>query len=196
MICFKTQKYPIVSLKTIHMRAVHFVGFLSAALMLSGCASLKQQKRDTQQQVSTLSEFDGIYLNPFSKNNDAEFSSLWNQLILADKIDTLDFQEATIALQAVGNNKIKATWLQHGIPKKSVVLKGKLKNNYFVSKHKRTIIPIPLIYGQIENNQFQLWLGGDNRLHLERLKNGWGWVFFFLAGKDETRSYQYERLKK
>ncbi|MGJ1516856.1 hypothetical protein ACR79N_17830 [Sphingobacterium siyangense] len=178
------------------MRAVHFVGFLSAALMLSGCASLKQQKRDTQQQVSTLSEFDGIYLNPFSKNNDAEFSSLWNQLILADKIDTLDFQEATIALQAVGNNKIKATWLQHGIPKKSVVLKGKLKNNYFVSKHKRTIIPIPLIYGQIENNQFQLWLGGDNRLHLERLKNGWGWVFFFLAGKDETRSYQYERLKK
>ncbi|HAK29894.1 hypothetical protein [Sphingobacterium multivorum] len=175
------------------MRAVHFVGFLSAVHLLSGCASLKQQKRDTQQQVSTLSAFDGIYLNPFSKNNDAEFSSLWNQLILADKIDTLDFQKATIAFQAVGNNKIKATWLEHGIPKKSVVIKGKLKDNYFVSKHKRTIIPIPLIYGQIENNQFQLWLGADNRLHLERLKNGWGWVFLFLAGKDETRSYEYDK---
>lgn len=196
MICFNTPKKTIVSLRTIHMRAIHFVGFLSAVVMLSGCASLKQQKRDTQQQVATLSEFDGIYVNPFGKNNDAEFSSLWNQLILADKIDTLDFQKATIALQAVGNNKIKATWLEHGLPKKSVVLKGKLKNNYFVSKHKRTIIPIPLIYGQIENNQFQLWIGGDNQLHLERLKNGWGWVFLFLAGKDETRNYQYKKVKK
>ncbi|MGJ1327447.1 hypothetical protein [Sphingobacterium multivorum] len=196
MISFKIQKYPIVSLRMIHMRAVHFVGFLSAVLMLSGCASLKQQKRDTQQQVATLSEFDGIYVNPFGKNNDAEFSSLWNQLILADKIDTLDFQKATIALQAVGNNKIKATWIENGIPKKSVALKGKLKNNYFVSRHKRTVLPIPLIYGQIKNNQFQLWLDRDDQLHVDRLQNRWGWVFLFLAGKDETLNYQYKKLEE
>ncbi|QQT46090.1 Uncharacterised protein [Sphingobacterium multivorum] len=196
MIYFKTEKYPIVSLRMIHMRAVHFLGFLSAVLMLSGCASLKQQKRDTQQQVSTLSSFDGIYVNPFSTNDDAEFSSLWNQLILADKIDTLDFQKATIALQAVGDNKLKATWLEHGIEKKSVELQGKLKKNYFVSRHRRSVIPIPLIYGQIKNNQFQLWLDKDNQLHVDRLQNRFGWVFLFLAGKDETRSYQYKKEKE
>lgn len=196
MICFKAHKYPIASSKQIRTIAKHYIGFLSAVLMLSGCASLKQDRQNSMQEVTTLSAFDGTYVNPFSANDDAEFSSLWNQLTLSEKLDTLDFQKATISLSAVGNNKIKATWLEHGIPKKSVVLKGKLKNNYFVSKHKRTIIPIPLIYGQIENNQFQLWLGGDNRLHLERLKNGWGWVFLFLAGKDETRNYQYKKLKE
>lgn len=196
MICFKTQKYPIVSLRTIHMRAVCFMCFLSAALMLSGCASLKQQKRDTQQQVSTLSEFDGIYMNPSSTNDDAEFSSLWNQLILADKIDTLDFKKATIALRAVGNSKIKATWLENGIEKKSIELQGKLKDNYFVSRHKRSVIPIPLIYGQIKKNQFQVWLDKNNQLQVDRLQKRWGWVFLFIAGKDETRNYHYKKLKE
>lgn len=196
MICFKTQKTPIASLRQIHTRVVRYLGFLSVILLLSGCASLKQARQADMQDVKALSDFDGTYVNPFSTDNDAEFSSLWNQLALAEKLDTLDFQKATIALQAAGKNKIKATWIEHGIEKKSIILKGKLKDSYFVSQHKRTLVPIPLIYGQIKNNQFQLWLDRDDQLHVDRLQNRWGWVFLFLAGKDETRNYQYKKAKE
>ena len=74
-----------------------------------------------------------------------------------------------------------------------MVLKGKLKDGYFVSRHKRKIIPIPLIYGQFSNNQFQLSLGKDGQLHVDRMQNEWGWVFVFLASKDNTSSYEYKR---
>ena len=145
------------------------------------------------QEISDLQAFDGIYENPAAKKGDMEFYSLWNQLIMQDKIDTPDFRNARIGLKAIKKDQPRATWLEGNTKKKSIVLKGKLKDNYFVSKHKRTVIPIPLIYGQIENNQFQLWLGEDNQLHLDRLKNGWGWVFVFVAGTDNTSSYEYKR---
>ncbi|MGJ1384470.1 hypothetical protein [Sphingobacterium siyangense] len=181
--------------KHLNQISFKFILLLSAPTALTGCASLKQDNKNNIQQILSLSAFNGTYVNP-SITNDREFSSLWNQLNLTDKIDTLDFQKATIALEAQGNNKIKATWLQNGIEKKSLLLKGKLKDNYFVSRNKRTVIPIPLIYGKVQNNQFQLSLGMDGQLYVDRLQNRWGWVFLFLAGKDETVTYQYNTEKE
>ncbi|WP_158655609.1 hypothetical protein [Sphingobacterium sp. HMA12] len=169
--------------------------FLCVIFNLSGCASLKQTRKEGMLEISELQAFDGIYNNVASQQEDAEFSSLWNQLILQDKIDLLDFKNAKIRLSTLGKNQIEATWLLGDTVRKSIVLEGKLKDNYFVSRHKRIIIPIPLIYGQIKNNQFQLWIGQDNQLHLDRLQNRWGWVFVFLAGTDNTSSHRYEKAK-
>lgn len=169
---------------------------LSSILILSGCASLKQARQEGARQISDLQAFDGIYENPSIKKGDSEFSSLWNQLNLSEKPDTLDFKTAKIGLKAIGKDQIRATWLQGGTEKKSMVLKGKLRDNYFVSRHKRTVIPIPLIYGQIKNSQFQLWLDKDSTLRADRLDNRWGWVFLFLASKDNTSSYEYKRESK
>lgn len=171
------------------------VVLLCTFFSVCGCASLKQTRKEGMLEISELKAFDGIYNNVSSQEEDAEFSSLWNQLILRDKIDLLDFRNAKIRLSTIGNNQIKATWLLGDTAKKSILLDGKLKDNYFVSRHNRIIIPIPLIYGQIKNNQFQLWLGQDNQLHLDRLQNRWGWVFVFLAGADNTSSYKYEKAK-
>lgn len=167
--------------------------FLSCILLLSGCVSLRQISTTEIKETASLNAFDGIYENPAVGKGDAQFSSLWNQLTLTEKIDTPDFQNARIGLKAVGKDKLKATWLQGDIEKKSVLLKGRLKDSYFVSRHKRTVIPIPLLYGQFSNNQFQLWLDKDSQLHADRLQNRWGWVFLFFAGKDDTRSYQYKK---
>ncbi|WP_270090646.1 hypothetical protein [Sphingobacterium sp. SYP-B4668] len=163
-------------------------------LMLSGCTSLQQTKRDGLLEISNLKTFDGIYENPFGKNSDAMYASLWNQLVLRDKLDTLDFRSARIGLKAISKNQIKATWLEGDTEKKSIILKGALKNNYFVSRHKRTIIPIPLIYGKFTNDQFQLSLNKEKQLHVDRLQNAWGWVFVFLADNDRTSSYVYSRV--
>lgn len=165
--------------------------FLSCLLLLSSCVSLQQTSATGLKKIAGLSAFDGIYDNPSTGNQDAAYASLWNQLVLNDEPDTLDFRKARIALKAIGNDQIRATWLQGDIEKKSVLLKGKFRDSYFVSRHKRTIIPIPLIYGEFSNNQFQLWLDKDSQLHADRLHNRWGWIFLFFAGKDDTHSYQY-----
>jgi len=180
--------------KKISTRSVHFLSFM--LLLLSGCVSLQQASTAGIKNISTLDAFDGVYENPANGKSDAEFSSLWNQLELTEKIDTLDFKNARISLKAVGKDEIKATWLAGNIEKKSLLLKGKLRNNYFVSRHKRTIIPIPLVYGQFSNKQFQLWLDKDSQLHADRLANRWGWVFLFFAGKDETSTQQYNRTPR
>lgn len=168
--------------------------FLSCIfILLSGCVSLQQVPTTGIKNISSLNAFDGIYENQSSKKSGSEFSSLWNQLNLSEKPDTLDFSKARIGLKAVGKDQIKATWVEGGTEKKSIVLKGKLRDNYFVSRHKRTVIPIPLIYGQVKNNQFQLWLDKGNQLHADRLQNRWGWVFVFLASNDNTSSHEYKR---
>lgn len=174
-------------------KAATGIMLLCSIFTLSGCASLKQIRQDGMQEISGSQAFDGIYENPSSTKSDSEFSSLWSQLTTSEKPDTLDFSKARIGLKAVGKDQIRATWLQGGTEIKSVVLKGKLRDNYFVSRHQRTVIPIPLIYGQVRNSQFQLWLGHDNQLHADRLLNRWGWVFVFLASNDNTSSHEYKR---
>ncbi|TCC82696.1 hypothetical protein [Pedobacter hiemivivus] len=190
------EKIPIFICKNHPEMTVNRLIYLSSILVLSGCVSLKQTRQEGVQEISDLQAFDGTYENPFSKKSDSEFSSLWNQLNLSDKLDTLDFQTATIGLKVIGKDQIRATWLQGDTEKNSVVLKGKLKDSYFVSRHKRKIIPIPLIYGQFSNSQFQLSLGKDGQLHVDRMQNEWGWVFVFLASKDNTSSYEYKRKSK
>ncbi len=173
-----------------YVAAMYLILFL---FVCTGCASLKQSDEYNTQDISELQAFDGIYNNVASGKEDLQFCSLWSQLMLQNKVETTDFMEAKIELKAVGKNQIRVRWLKDSTESKSIILKGKFRDNHFISKHKRTILPIPLIYGRIENNQFQLWLDQDKQLHLDRLQNRWGWVFLFLAGKDETTSYQYKR---
>lgn len=146
-------------------------------------------------QVGDVHTFDGIYKNASEGNAGIELRSLWNQLALHDDLDTVDFERTTIKLRTVGKKEIKATRIQDGVEMESLFLHGKLKDNYFVSKPKRSVVPIPFIYGQVKNNQFQLWLDKAGRLHVDRLQNRWGWVFIFLAGTDNTTSYVYDRLR-
>lgn len=170
--------------------------YLACILLLSGCVSLRQDPAAGSMSVSSFSAFDGTYENQAGEKGDAAYASFWNQLAFSQKPDTLDFRTASIRLKALGKGQIRATWLQEGTEKKSMVLKGKLRDSYFVSKHKRKIIPIPLIYGQFSNSQFQLSLGKDSQLHVDRLDNGWGWVFLFFASNDKTSSYEYKRKSK
>ncbi|MDR2283762.1 MAG: hypothetical protein LBE37_11160 [Sphingobacterium sp.] len=168
---------------------------LSLGILLYSCSSLKQSTQAEMVQIGDVQTFDGIYKNVSEGNSGIELRSLWNQLALHDDLDTVYFERATIELRTVGKNEIKATRIQDGVEMKSLILHGKLKDNYFVSKPKRSVVPIPFIYGQIKNNQFQLWLDKEGRLHVDRLYNRWGWVFIFLAGTDNTSSYVYDRLK-
>lgn len=160
-------------------------------LLLGGCTSLKQMQQSGKP-VTQLSAFDGVYDNQSAA--DQKFSSLWGQLSLS-QADTLKNMETRIMLSAIDHKRIKAKLIWKDQVQAELILKGKLKNNYFVSRCKRAAIPIPLIYGEFSNNQFQLSLTEDNTLHVDRLNNKWGWVFLFLASNESTVHLEYKRLK-
>ncbi|MFD2285054.1 hypothetical protein GJU39_09895 [Pedobacter petrophilus] len=123
------------------------------------------------------------------------YSSFWNQLSLNNQA-ALSSEAENVELIAINKNKIKAVLFSGNEQKSVLILKGKLKGNYFVSNHKRTIIPIPLIYGEFKNNQFQLAINEQNTIQVDRLNNQWGWIFFFLAENNQTRSYEYKRISR
>lgn len=164
-------------------------------VLFSGCVSLKQTNQTGIKKINELSAFNGIYQNTWKTRDSLNYASLWQQLNLSSGLDAPDFKTAKIELTAIGTDQLKAVWWQENTPKAELILKGKLKDNYFVSRSKRKVIPIPLIYGEFKNNQFQLSISENNNLILDRLENQWGWVFIFLASNDSTKSYEYQRDK-
>ncbi|WP_316819167.1 hypothetical protein [Pedobacter nyackensis] len=167
-----------------------------SVLLFSGCVSLKQTKQVGIKKVSKLSAFDGVYENTVAEKEASQFSTFWQQLKLSDDLDSLNLNMARIEITALSETRIRAILLQGNEKKKELIWSGKLKNNYFVSRNQRTMIPIPLIYGEFKNNQFQFALTEDNSLLVDRLENQWGWVFLFLANKDSTRSFEYKKFDK
>ncbi|GGE58428.1 hypothetical protein EV200_103366 [Pedobacter psychrotolerans] len=167
--------------------------YVSCIILFSSCVSLKQTKQAGIIKITDLSSFNGSYNNKL--NSPDSLSSLWNQLSLG-QISTSSDQGERIELQAISKSKIKAILFLGSEQKSELILKGKLMNNYFVSIHKRTIIPIPFIFGKFKNNQFQFALSENNTLQVDCLNNQWGWVFLFLASHDQTRHYEYKGLSR
>jgi hypothetical protein len=170
--------------------------YILSVLLFSSCVSLKQSKQTGIKKVNKLSAFDGVYENTVGENGTSQFSTFWRQLKFGDDLDSLNLNLARIEITALSETRIKAVLLHGNEKKKELIWSGKLKDNYFVSRHQRTIIPIPLIYGAFKNNQFQFALTDRNSLLVDRLENQWGWVFLFLANNDSTRSFEYKKLDK
>jgi hypothetical protein len=170
--------------------------YILSVLLFSSCVSLKQSKQAGIKKVSKLNDFDGVYENTLGENGASQFSTFWQQLKFSNDLDSLNLNLARIEITALSETRIKAVLLQGNEKKKELIWSGKLKDNYFVSRHQRTIIPIPLIYGEFKNNQFQFALTDRNSLLVDRLENQWGWVFLFLANNDSTRSFEYKKLDK
>ena len=168
---------------------------LTCIVLLSGCVSLQQTKQSGIKKINELSAFNGVYENVRQTGDSLSYVPLWDQLKLSPSLADADFKNAKIELLAFDKNKLKAIWWQGEVQKAEMILKGELKDNYFVSTHQRKIIPIPLIYGKLENHQFQLSLNAHNELILDRLENKWGWVFLFLASNNSTKRYEYRSTK-
>lgn len=176
--------------------STRFLLLMAFALVFSSCVSLKQTDQTGIKKTNELSAFNGVYQNRGNVGDSLSYASLWRQVHLNNQLDSADFRKAKIQLTAIDRHTIKATWWQGDKVISDYLLKGKLKANYFVSKAKRTIIPIPLIYGEFKNNQFQLALNENNELLLHRLENQWGWVFVFFANNDRNKKYTYKRLNE
>lgn len=171
-----------------------FLSALICLVFLTGCVSLKQSNQLGIKKTNKLDAFNGIYQNTQKTTDSLIYSSLWSQLSLTNNWNAAEFKNAKIELIAFDKYKLKAIWWQDNTQKATLILNGKLKDNYFVSKHKRKVIPIPLIYGEFKNNQFQLSINEHNELIVDRLENQWGWVFLFMANNNSTRKYEYKRL--
>lgn len=179
----------------LNMKPLYFLTISTCLALLTGCAaSLKQPQRTDMLQMKSLSTLNGIYQNTGTTKSSGNYNTLWHHLNSIGQTDTTTSPNATITLLALDNDKIRATWEAKGSASKSIEIKGKFKDGYFVGKPKRTAIPIPLIYGEFKNTQVQLSLNQDNSLHLDQLHNEWGWVFLFLANKDTSTFNNYKKI--
>jgi len=161
--------------------------------LLSACTALNQNSQTGVLPVTDIKSFDGIFKN--STDTQHVYTSLWNQLNLSNN-NTLTKTGSVVMLKGITDRSIKATLVLNDVEQASIILKGKLKNHYFVSKHQRTMIPIPLLYGKFKNQQFQLAIKDDHTLSVDRLNNQWGWVFLFLASNNQTDHNEYKQIKK
>ena len=177
------------------MKPLHFLTISACLALLTGCAaSLKQVQRTDMLQMNSISALNGVYQNKGTTKSNDTYNTLWYHLNSIGQKDTTSLPNATITLLALDNEKIRATWKADGNITKTIEIKGKFKDGYFVSNTKRTAIPIPLIYGKFKNIQIQLSLNQDNSLHLDQLHNEWGWVFLFLANNDTSTANNYKKV--
>lgn len=180
-----------------NMKPLRLLTISTCLAILTGCAaSLKQTQRTDMLQPNSLSALNGTYENTGITKSNGTYNTLWYHLNSIGQKDTTSLPNATITLLALDNEKIRATWKTNGNTSKTIEIKGKFKDGYFVSNAKRTAIPIPLIYGAFKNIQFQLSLNQDNSLHLDQLHNEWGWVFLFLANNDTSTTNNYKKVKE
>jgi len=179
----------------LNMKPLIFLTILTGLALLTGCAaSLKQPQRTDMLQMKSLSAFNGAYQNIGTTKSSGSYNTLWHHLNSIGQTDTTNVPNTTITLLALDSEKIRATLEAKGSATKSIELKGEFKDGYFVTKPKRSAIPIPLIYGKFKNIQIQLSLNQDNSLHLDQLHNEWGWVFLFLASNDTSTSNNYQKI--
>ncbi|WP_113661310.1 hypothetical protein [Pedobacter nanyangensis] len=177
------------------MKPLYCLFILTCTALLTGCAtSLQQPQRTDMLQIKSLSTLNGVYQNTGITKSHGTYNTLWYHLNSIGQIDTITSPSATITLLALDNGKIRATLETEGSTSKSIEIKGKFKDGYFVAKPKRSAVPIPLLYGKFKNKQVQLSLNQDNSLHLDQLHNEWGWVFLFLANNNTSTSNDYKKV--
>ncbi|RAJ26914.1 hypothetical protein [Pedobacter cryoconitis] len=175
--------------------SIRLLLILSCIIFLTGCASVKQVQSDRVKPIETLSDFNGSYKNYAVENDSLTGKTLWNRLnYQATGSESNMTGETIVRLKALNTKQIEITLFQRNKLINSVIINGKLKQNYFVSRHNRKIIPVPFIYGHFSNKQLQFSIDQYNNLTLDGINNQWGWVFVFLASRDNSFTDRYKKM--
>lgn len=174
--------------------SIRFLLILGCILFSAGCVSVKQVQSHQLKYVEQLSDFNGSYSNRAKGVDSLSGRTLWRQLNLQMSGFKNEVPGGTVELRALNNKQIEITLLQGSKRINTAIISGKLKQNHFVSKHNRKIIPVPLIYGHFSNRQFQFSIDRQNNLNLNGINNQWGWVFVFLASQNSSYSNNYMKL--
>jgi len=156
--------------------------FLLSVILFSSCASLKQEQYKGIKNLTSLEELEGQYYRIIQFSDTAK---TFPSIIDSTKI---------LYLKKIDKNKLEYKIYKKDSLMSEEIITGKIKDNYFISDHKRTIIPIPFIIGIIENYQEQYSVQ-NNLIKIDVMYHRWGWFLFFIASNDDEFSMYYTKKK-
>ncbi len=151
-------------------------------LFLSSCISTYDlmESHATDIERFSISDLNGNYAN----SGDDNYNTLWNTLtnFKSSKKDTVDIPEkAVINLRFESEGELVMTVLEKDRILKEVVVKGKMKGDYFSIKRKLFLIPVPLFFIQHET-KVVLGQGQSGGLIVKYANWDGAWVLIFAGG--------------
>lgn len=152
-----------------------------------GCSSLKQQNTRAEVNFPIARDFYNVAIDSLDKLH------LWELLNYGRKTGKSS-KDDVVSLK-VEDKKVRAYLFRNSSLIDSISIVGRHAKNYFVGKRRSSVIPIPLLYGNIQHQQIQLSFTVDGRLNVDFLDYAWGWIFFFFAERGGVRTACYAPLQ-
>lgn len=176
-----------------------FVSIAIATLLLTSCMAIKYPPRNNLVEMNgQLSALDGHYKN-FNKLPERETISMMGMLAHKNKVGqpiTRQFDDlsAYVTLKAQGNKRLLVTLHQDSTTMLAqVLLKGRVRNNYFVMRRRFRYFGIPLLFHTTASFKLQMGLDLNNQLHIDALTESGGCALLFCAGGPTHYNLTYKR---
>lgn len=167
------------------------------AWLLSSCMAIKYPPRHNLVELNgQLSALDGSYKN-FNKPPESQTISMMGMLAHKNKVGqpiTRQFDDfsAYVTLKAQGNKRLMVTLHQDSTTMLAqVLLKGRVRKNYFVMRRRVRYFGIPLLFHTTAEFKLQLGLDQDNLLHIDALTESSGCALLFCAGGPTHYNLQF-----
>ena len=160
---------------------------MSVQCLNYGCSSLKQQNIPASMKPPVEGSFHNV------ANDSIHQQRLWDVLNYGRETEKSS-KDDVVSLQ-VEDKKVRVYLFRNSSLIDSVSIAGRYRKNYFVGKRRSSVIPIPLLYGNIQHRQIQLSSTADGQLNIDFLDYAWGWVFFFFADRGGVSTASYAPIQ-
>lgn len=164
--------------------------------MLTGCYAVLPAKHDNKVAITkdNLKILNGYYINISDTQGRYQSSNLWNDINHMSFKEPIYDAKGGVMLLVLNEKRINVTLILGDSLRDSRILKGKIKDGYFVTRKKFLLIGIPLLLYVEKSLKMQLALTSDSNLLVDSKAGAYAAVFM-SAGNTSKRQSQYKRVK-
>lgn len=131
-------------------------------------------------------------------NNNAK-PSLWQALYPTGAMfayDTIKNNNALVKLEMLQHNKLQFQLLQNGVLLQQKIIKGKIKDGYFVSKKRWRYFGIPFLLVKQSDYLFRIAKSTNNYLYLDARNGRFGWLLILATGFAQPYKFTFENAEQ
>jgi len=174
-----------------------YLYFILFTIALSSCLSKKDLTVGTSILENDLTVLNGTYKNIAANSREPQDDFSLYLLLFKNYhwqnpyYNKPEDYKGSIKLTAISNNKIKLERFVDGEIVKTKILKGKIYNNYFVTKRKWRIIGIPVLLGSYNESLMAISLTQNGYLKVRKAFEFTGGVAFLMANSNTYMKNAY-----
>lgn len=177
--------------------------FSIGILTLTSCLSTKELIGGESILGNSISELNGEYENVEARVSDNYKSEQSLYILLFKSYDNYNpyynkdkYYEGKIRIKEISDKKIQVDYIVEDNIKKTKILTGEIKNNFFVVKRKWRIFGIPIFFGVYDESKIALGLNKDKLLYVRKGFYNAGGVIGLMANSNESyENYYYKPIR-